>query len=72
VSGENRRVAEFIECLNDGLLARHTGPGQLVQSLFEVIAQLIRNLLALPGRKTQALGEKFQIKIEFLFGHGAL
>jgi len=32
-----------------------------------VIAQLVGDLFALPGRKTQPLREKFQVKPEFLF-----
>ena len=35
-----------------------------------MIAQLVGDLFALPGRKTQPLREKFQVKPEFLFGDG--
>ena len=47
MSGENRRVAEFIDRLKDGLLARHARTGQLRQTLLEMVAELVRNLLAL-------------------------
>ncbi len=69
MSGQNGRVAEFVESLSNGPLAGDASPRQFFQPLFQVVAQFVRNQLALPGCETQALGEKFQIKIEFLFGH---
>jgi len=72
MTGENCRVAEFIESLQDGFLARNAALGQFIQTFLEVIAQLVRDLLALSRRQAQAAREELEIQFEFLFGHRGL
>src|SRR5262245_51587557 len=67
--GELGRVAELLERLPDRRLARKPPRGQFPEPLFEMVAQLVGDFVALRGFEPQETAQKGKVKFKILLGH---
>ena len=62
-------VAELVERRLDRLAARQPPRSQLLQTFFEMIAQLVGDLAALRRFEPQKAAQKREVKFKVLLGH---
>ena len=70
MSGQIRRIAEFLQRPMNRLFSGETLCGQLFEAFRQMIAEFICNLSALVRLEPEKSAQQRKVKFKFVFGHG--